>query len=74
MLATCRKEGVSLATERGWRSLMREGNWDDEKLIGDGIRHNNNESDKGGNAATLQIEALAFGLFIYLFIYFHAYR
>jgi hypothetical protein len=53
---------------------MREGNWDDEKLIGDGIRHNNNESDKGGNAATLQIEALAFGLFIYLFIYFHAYR
>ncbi len=39
-----------------------------------GSRHNYNESDKGGNAATLQIEALAFGLFIYLFIYFHAYR
>jgi len=41
MLATCRKEGVSLATaherrERGWRSLMREGNGDDEKLIGNG--------------------------------------
>jgi hypothetical protein len=46
---------------------MREGSGDSEKLISDGNMNNYSESDKGGNAITLQKEALAFNLFFPFF-------
>ncbi len=68
MLATCKNEGVGLAIahdrrEQGWRSLMKEGSGDGEKLISDGRRSGYNESDKGGNASTLQKPELLFNFF-----------
>ncbi len=67
MLATCRniRVGLSIAHERseqGWWSLMKEGSGVGERLISnsDGNRNGYNESDEGGDVATLQKEALAF--------------
>jgi len=49
---------------------MREGSGDNEKLINDGNMSSYSESDKGGNAVTLQKEALAFNLFFSLIFFF----
>jgi hypothetical protein len=42
---------------------MKEGSGDGEKLISDGRRSGYNESDKGGNASTLQKPELLFNFF-----------
>jgi hypothetical protein len=70
MLVTYRNEGVGLAIahergEQGWQSLMREGNGNSQKLISNGSRNSYGESDEGGNATTLQKEALAFNYLIF---------